>query len=94
MNSEINRTCKILDEISVELSLYNKYLHEALLTKFISDRLEASLRYYAIDIDQSASFLSTRYGSEMLKSIAAKAKKANKQSVKLYSESEKEIFND
>ena len=44
-----------LNEIGVELSLYSKYLHEALLTKFISDRLEASLRYYEIELDKTTS---------------------------------------
>lgn len=78
MNSEISKTSKILNDITDELSVYRKYSREALLTKFISDKLEKSLRYYDIDLEKSTSYLSTRYGSEMLKALAAKTRKANK----------------
>ena len=78
MNLETSKTSKILNEISDELSLYKKYSHEALLSKFISDKLEKSLRYYDIQLEKSISYLSTRYGSEMLKALSAKTRKANK----------------
>ena len=79
MNLETsNNTYKLLNEIGVELSMYNKYLHEALLTKFINDRLAASLKDYNIELEKNASFLSDKSGMRVLKAIAKKAKRKGK----------------
>lgn len=95
MNLEISKTYRQLNEITSELSMYSRYSHDALLTKFISDRLEKSLRYYNIEIDKATTYLSTRYGSEMLKAIAAKTRKANRKSTtynKFYTEVKEEDY--
>lgn len=84
MNLEISKISKNLNEISDELNRYNKYLHDALLTKFINDRLSQTLTNYNIELEKNTSFLATRSGISVLKAIAKKSKQADKEIINSY----------
>lgn len=86
MNSETSKVYDTLKEIGSELSMYNKYLHEALLTKFINERLAATLQQYNIELEKNISFLSAKTGMTVLKAITKKAKQADKAIIESYME--------
>lgn len=84
MNLETKKIHCHLDEITKELSMYNKFTHQALLTHFIHNRLTDTLKAYNLEMEKSAAFLSNKCGVDVLKAISKKAKQADKAIIERY----------
>lgn len=85
MNSEkLNNAYVKFNEIGEELSKYSRYSHEALLTKFINERLSQTLNQYNIELEKTTSFLSAQSGMRVLKAIAKKRKQQDKEIIETY----------
>ena len=86
MSLENSKVINSLNEIYKELSEYNKYSHDALLTKFINDRLSESLNQYNIELEKNITFLSNQAGMKVLKAISKKHKQEDKAIIETYFE--------
>ena len=86
MNLETAKTCKIINEISSELSMYNGYLRDSLMTKFINERLAETLHTYSIGLDNNISYLAKTSAIRVMKAIAKKKKQTDKEIIESYME--------
>lgn len=86
MNLETAKTHKLIDEIYAELSMYNGYLRDSLMTKFINERLAETLHAYDIELDNNISYLAKTSAMRVMKAIAKKKKQTDKEIIESYME--------